>query len=251
MLALEEGDLQFKYWRPFVLFLCKLNEADGYQPQRGMINMIAQVMRKGKGPLRCVLLLAAPRRASRHRCRRMNRAGLALVNGVLVSDQVTPELAKRAKRARRLLRTTLRQRGVEGFADVIVAPSLVAGQQLLVQAKGFGYFRPNTVALGWPRENRDAEAYASVVEEATAFGKTVLVCTGSEDFPPSGEPLAGRVDVWMIFDLFPAAGLLLLLPFILMKDPVWRRCVSWCRAEAAPRRASASKWLHSLASASN
>ena len=98
MLALEEGDLQFKYWRPFVLFLCKLDaEGESYVVQAGMINMIAQLMKRGKG--------------------------LALVNGVVPAPQITDDLVAKARRARRNLRSTLRDRGVEGFADVVLAPT--------------------------------------------------------------------------------------------------------------------------------
>ena len=199
MLALEEGDLQFKYWRPFVLFLCKLDpDSDDYAPHKNMIHVLAQLVRRGKG--------------------------LALVNGVLEADRMTPALADRARRARRHLRRFLRDRNVEGFADVVVAPSLVAGQSLLLQAKGLGHFRPNAVALGWPRGPRDADGFCRVVEDATTVGKTVLCCGGKEDFPDESERVQGHVDVWMVFDLFPAAGLLLLLPFLLTQSHVWKGC---------------------------
>ena len=197
MLALEAGDLQFKYWRPFVLFFCKLDPvADDYVPQAGMINLIAQLMKHGKG--------------------------LALVNGVLVSDQgITVETVSRADRARRHLRAFLADREVKGFADVVIAPSAVHGQRLLLQAKGVGFFRPNTIFLGWPAPNadRDAPGFTEIVEDAATFGKTVIVCKGAIDFPSKGAPLAtrGRIDVWWVFDLFPAGGLLLLLPSLLKK----------------------------------
>lgn len=50
LLSLKEGDLDFKYWRPFILFLCKTSVENGaYVPQRGMINLISQLMKRGKG----------------------------------------------------------------------------------------------------------------------------------------------------------------------------------------------------------
>ena len=125
MLALGEGDLQFKYWRPFVLFLCAIDGDANYVRQRGMLDALAQLVRRGKG--------------------------LALVNGVVVDEVAEPSLRK-ARKARRRLRALLRDRGVQGFADVVVAPSREEGRKLLLQAKGLGYFRPNTVALGWPTE---------------------------------------------------------------------------------------------------
>jgi len=199
MLALEEGDLQFKYWRPFVLFLCAIDGDANYVRQRGMLDALAQLVRRGKG--------------------------LALVNGVVVDEVAEPSLRK-ARKARRRLRSLLRDRGVQGFADVVVAPSHEEGRKLLLQAKGLGYFRPNTVALGWPTETtRDARGFLRTMDDTTAMLKTLLVFAGDRDFPGAKDPpLRGRVDVWMVFDLFPAAGLLLLIPFLLLRDDKWKHC---------------------------
>ena len=88
-----------------MLFLCKLDPVGdvSYVPQAGMINMIAQLMRRGKG--------------------------LALVNGVVPAPRIDADVVACAQRARRNLRATLRERGVEGFADVVVAASVVEGQR--------------------------------------------------------------------------------------------------------------------------
>jgi len=207
LLALEAHDLAFKYWRPFVLFLCKLDDEDGaYVPQAGTMNLIAQLMKKGRG--------------------------LALVNGVLVSSSPTLTLidAARAEDAKKRLQQTLRDRGVEGFGDVIVATSVVEGHRFLLRAKGLGHvFRPNTVVLGWPHDDDDApetcdhDGFCAVLEEAHVLGKTVLVVGSSIDFPDDKSHVDnGRVDVWWMYDLFPANGLLLLLPFLLAKSKVWK-----------------------------
>jgi hypothetical protein len=110
---------------------------------------------------------------------------------------------------------------------------VLVGQRLLLQAKGLGHFRPNTVAVGWPDRRRegagfDAGGFASIVDDAHAVGKTVLVCSGAVDYPDGRDGArvldGGTIDVWWVFDLFPAGGLLLLLPFLLKKDRVWARC---------------------------
>ncbi|KAJ8613651.1 hypothetical protein CTAYLR_003136 [Chrysophaeum taylorii] len=195
ILSLESGDLEFKYWRPFVLFLCKIDARDGaYVPQKGMINLVAQLMRKGRG--------------------------LALVNGVLVDD-LTERTAATADRATRRLQETLRDYGVEGFADIIVAPSLVAGQRMLLQTAGLGAFRPNALMLGWPDDN-DPDAFYSILDDAKAIGKTTFICKACHDFPTEPVSDSGRIDIWWIYQLFPANGLLLLLPFLLRKSKVWK-----------------------------
>jgi len=63
------------------------------------------------------------------------------------------------------------------------------------------------------------------MDDTTAMLKTLLVFAGDRDFPGAKDPpLRGRVDVWMVFDLFPAAGLLLLIPFLLLRDDKWKHC---------------------------
>ena len=42
--------MDFKYWRPFILFLASVHEEEGtYVPQGGMIHLIQQLMKRSKG----------------------------------------------------------------------------------------------------------------------------------------------------------------------------------------------------------
>jgi hypothetical protein len=42
--------MEFKYWRPFILFLAKTSMEDGqYVPQDGMIHLVHQLMKRGQG----------------------------------------------------------------------------------------------------------------------------------------------------------------------------------------------------------
>ena len=42
--------MDFKYWRPFVLFLARTDAANGaYVPQDGMLHLVCQLMKRGKG----------------------------------------------------------------------------------------------------------------------------------------------------------------------------------------------------------
>ena len=169
LLALEDGDFSFKYWRPFFLFLCKLDVADGtYVPQAGMINLIAQLMRRGKG--------------------------LAIVGGVIIGE--LRDHWEAADQARAKLKAKLRDAKIEGFPEVVVARSESEGHLLLVQCKGLGVLRPNAVMIGWPARVRAmAEAqrreFTSFIEDVALSGKTIVACKGAVGFPKDGDALTG------------------------------------------------------------
>ena len=49
-LSRQPEDMEFKYWRPFILFLAKTSMEDGqYVPQDGMIHLVHQLMKRGQG----------------------------------------------------------------------------------------------------------------------------------------------------------------------------------------------------------
>ena len=157
LLALEDGDFSFKYWRPFFLFLCKLDVADGtYVPQAGMINLIAQLMRRGKG--------------------------LAIVGGVIIGE--LRDHWEAADQARAKLKAKLRDAKIEGFPEVVVARSESEGHLLLVQCKGLGVLRPNAVMIGWPArvramaEDRRRE-FTSFIEVRAARARAPLLALSS------------------------------------------------------------------------
>mmetsp|Transcript_20607 Transcript_20607/g.60205 ORF Transcript_20607/g.60205 Transcript_20607/m.60205 type:complete len:350 (+) Transcript_20607:107-1156(+) len=203
--------MDFKYWRPFVLFLCKLSPEDGsYVPQSGMINLISQMMKRGKG--------------------------LSIVAGVLKGEH--RENLDLLESARAHLGNKLVEKQIEGFPEIVCAPTVHDGYKFLVNAKGLGILRPNTVMIGWPRqrlEDRHAQEYVYLVEHVAMSKKTLLMCKGSEDFPDNHERgIRGYIDVWWIFDLFPANGLLLLIPYLLQQHRVWKHTTIRLFAVAQP-----------------
>jgi potassium/chloride transporter 4/5/6 len=59
-----------------------------------------------------------------------------------------------------------------------------------------------------------------MVQVAVVFHKVMLLAKG-KPFPPLTERLRGNIDIWWIV---ADGGILLLLPFLLEKHPVWHRC---------------------------
>mmetsp|Transcript_21522 Transcript_21522/g.25435 ORF Transcript_21522/g.25435 Transcript_21522/m.25435 type:complete len:889 (+) Transcript_21522:16-2682(+) len=225
LLALKPGDMDFKYWRPFILFLAKTSMEDGaYVPQGGMIHLVQQLMKRGKG--------------------------LAIVGGVVEGS--FEEKHEFAETAMLKLHEALVERGIEGFPEIICAQSRYEGYKTLVTAKGLGSLRPNTVMLGWPTDvgkmtSEDEDSYSSLCSYVATAKKTLLICKGSEMFPASHkgqvggganagieEKMTGTIDVWWIFDLFPSNGLMLLLPYLLQQHKVWKKCHTRLFAVAAP-----------------
>ncbi|KAK3249873.1 hypothetical protein CYMTET_40719 [Cymbomonas tetramitiformis] len=201
LLALEQHDVEFKYWRPFLLFICKISPSDGkYIPQKGMINLVSQLGKRGKG--------------------------LAIVAGIIPA----PFDAKHrqiAKEGQALLGETLLAKHIEGFPEVLVAEDTLLGRRFLIQGKGFGVLRPNTVMLGFPDyaalEDKEKEDFLQTCHDCRVAGKTLLICKANEEFPTNDEEMSGTVDIWWIFDLLPAQGLLLLIPFLLTKHKTWSK----------------------------
>ena len=135
-----------------------------------MINLIAQLMRRGKG--------------------------LAIVGGVIIGE--LRDHWEAADQARAKLKAKLRDAKIEGFPEVVVARSESEGHLLLVQCKGLGVLRPNAVMIGWPARVRAmAEAqrreFTSFIEDVALSGKTIVACKGAVGFPKDGDALTGAL----------------------------------------------------------
>lgn len=66
-------------------------------------------------------------------------------------------------------------------------------------------------------------AYCAVMRDAAVAGKTLMICKGQDSFPTNSERMMGFIDVWWVFDILPARGLLLLIPYLLRYSKV-RAC---------------------------
>lgn len=89
-----------------------------------MIHLIQQLMKRGKG--------------------------LAIVGGVV--EGKFEEKHEFVEASMLKMREALIERGIEGFPEVICAPTIYEGYKTLVTAKGLGSLRPNTVMLGFPND---------------------------------------------------------------------------------------------------
>lgn len=148
--------------------------------------------------------------------------------------------SKRVLDGQEAMSRLLRKWRIEGFGRVIHTEDYSAGLMSLVQLSGLGAFQPNCVLACWPKDARwkpktkeAAECRAHLirlVQVAVVFQKVMLLANG-KPFPMLSERLHGNVDIWWIV---ADGGILLLLPFLLEKHPVWHHCRTRLFAVADP-----------------
>jgi hypothetical protein len=91
------------------------------------------------------------------------------------------------------LRRAMHSRGIDGFPDMICAPSTYQGYRTLVTTKGLGSLRPNTVMLGWHASTAGVgydnpileDEYCALLRCVALAKKTLLICKGGAGFPAS------------------------------------------------------------------
>jgi len=122
----------------------------------------------------------------------------------------------------------LQKYSIAGFGRVVYTDNYANGLMCLVQTAGLGAFQPNCVLTAWPKEwehpgstGHEARSnFVRLVQAAVVFQKVVLLAKGCT-WPQLSERLTGTIDIWWIVG---DGGILLLLPFLFQKHPVWHRC---------------------------
>lgn len=74
--------------------------------------------------------------------------GLTLVSSIIEGD--FKRRAAQAAKARQSLQEAMQEEKVKGFADVLVAPSIMDGLSYQIQTAGLGGLKHNTVIVAWP-----------------------------------------------------------------------------------------------------
>lgn len=143
---------------------------------------------------------------------------------------VSPLARQRALDGQITIQRLLKKHAIEGFGRMVYVEDFSAGLLSLVQIAGLGAFQPNCVMAAWPKEeewratgDKGLEVRSRLirlVQVSVVFHKVVLLAKGLP-FPSLQERVHGTIDIWWIV---ADGGILLLLPFLLSKHPVWARC---------------------------
>ncbi|KNE68213.1 hypothetical protein AMAG_12891 [Allomyces macrogynus ATCC 38327] len=150
--------------------------------------------------------------------------GLSVVCRLLIKPFEEAVKANQIERETSMMRAMVRKFDVNAFAEVLVCASLADGITACVQSAGIGVLRPNTVVMGFPERTTDSQKirdFVQAVRNVILFGKAVLLLRGIRDFPIDTPVNGGCIDVyWVVHD----GGILALLPWLLKRHAVWRRC---------------------------
>lgn len=122
----------------------------------------------------------------------------------------------------RILYSFIQEQKLEAFPAVVVAPTIPAGMESLVQTHGLGALRPNTVLLGWPNDKEKAQSFAAILRSITSLERSIIAVKFNEVALDADSRFVphGTIDVW--WRGHQNGELMLLLAHLLAQNPAWR-----------------------------
>lgn len=157
-------------------------------------------------------------------------------NGILtlahvVTGSVTDYIEKR-DRYEKLLRSFIEREELQAFPAVSFDATLMDGVESMLECHGIGGLRPNTVLMGWPRDESKARAFGETMRLVYKMNRSVLAARflayrkddhEVEDKSEVSEHWmvpAGPIDVWWRGN--QNGPLLMLLAHLLRQNTEWR-----------------------------
>ena len=144
-------------------------------------------------------------------------------HGILSLGQVilgeTIDRSDRRDNQEKILTAMIKDREIEGFPAVVVAPNLKNGIESLIQCHGLGSLRPNTVLLGWPGDLKRVAVFGSTLRTISKLGRSTVILRYRDDTDPWLAP-SGSIDVW--WRGHKNGELMLLLAHLLKRNQEWR-----------------------------
>ncbi|OQS06152.1 cation-chloride cotransporter 1-like [Thraustotheca clavata] len=183
-----------KNWRPQILVFCKTNTKG--EPSCPRLLDFTNQLKEGHGLIEVVSLLAG-------------------------KDDATYDLAQDITLQ---LRTHLINAHISGFGHVYACKSVLKSIGTVAEASGMGPLRSNTIVLGWPKDLTKpdfVEEYVDMLHEVINCKKSLLLVKGIDSYPSNDEVRRGTIDIWWVLH---DGGLLLLIPYLLHRHSVWRKC---------------------------
>ncbi|MCA9262247.1 MAG: amino acid permease [Planctomycetales bacterium] len=137
----------------------------------------------------------------------------------------------RLERYEKQLRSFIAREDLEAFPAVYCSERLSDGVEALIQCYGVGGLRPNTVLLGWPREESRAQDFGANIRLIARMRRSILsarfLSYRSDDVVHDGDLAEhwsvpeGTIDVW--WRGMENGELLLLLAHLLHQNAAWRQ----------------------------
>ncbi len=155
-------------------------------------------------------------------------------HGILtLAHVVTGDIEDHAERRQsyeKQLRNFINKEELQAFPSVTVNEYLSDGIESLLQCTGIGGLKPNSVLLGWPKDESRAEVFGASIRVIARLGQSVLAARfldhrHADDHKPSDvnehwEVPTGTIDVW--WRGMENGALMLLLAHLLHQNAKWR-----------------------------
>ncbi len=126
---------------------------------------------------------------------------------------------ERRRMAEDNLRKFIATEELPAFPVVVVEDDINAAVKALLQCHGIGGLRPNTLLLGWSEDPDNAPFFSESLRVAKKMQRSVIVVACEEEREKDYVP-KGCINIWW---QNPKEGsLMLLLAFLLKKNPEWR-----------------------------
>lgn len=141
--------------------------------------------------------------------------------GYVIQGEVENRL-ERLVNQERILYKFIQDQKLEGFPAVVVAPTVPAGMESLVQTHGLGALRPNTVMVGWPSSEEKAANFVQILRSVTSLERSIVAMRFNDSALEADSRYVphGTIDVW--WRGHQNGELMLLLAHLLAQNPVWR-----------------------------
>jgi len=191
-------DFHAKNWRPQLLTVVDLNKT-GSPINLHVVSFAAQ-LNKGRG---------------------MN-----MVVSILPSKESfgSYETACKVNESRRSLQRHMKKNRMDGFEEVF-ATSGNKSEAIwsAVIHSGLGPLSPNMVMLSWPHishQGEEADDYVNTLKGLMNMKKAIVLFKGDDRYPHDRNIInSGIIDIWWVVH---DGGLLLLLPYLLSRNHIWR-----------------------------
>lgn len=116
---------------------------------------------------------------------------------------------------------------MDGFEEVFPCSTGTKRSEAIWSAvihSGLGPLSPNMVMLSWPQISHhtlEAEDYVATLKGLMNMKKAIVLFKGDDRYPHERKPVQNGavIDIWWVVH---DGGLLLLLPYLLCRNPVWR-----------------------------
>ena len=154
-------------------------------------------------------------------------------HGILTLAQVVSgdieEHAERRKRYESILRAFIAKEELQAFPAVTVNEFLSDGIESLLQCHGIGGLQPNTVLVGWPKDETKAEVFGANIRVISRMEQSIIAARFLVHRSPAELKLdsdehwevpEGTIDVW--WRGMQNGALMLLSAHLLHQNPEWR-----------------------------